>query len=180
MSDKVPETTNNTALTEFDEAVLRQRIANLTKDFIYAEDANETRAIVEKYNAYLIKKAAIRTGKLEQLYDNIVEQMLLRFKNRSGEFSNKDLLDYLDSVQNAIEKSTNKLNNVDEVPITYNPTPTQVNINVLDGFTHEQKENIADAIKSIIASASTPQKNDYIMTTAEDNSENEEFNNKNE
>lgn len=166
---------NNNALSEFDESILRNKIADLTKDFIYAEDANETREIIEKYNAYLIKKAAIRTGKLENLYDSIVEQMLLRFKTRGGEFSNKDLLDYLDSIQVAIEKSTNKLNNVDEAPIQYNPSPTQVNINVLDGFTHEQKANIADAIRSIISSASTTSTTpfsssaqEYTNTTAED------------
>ena len=168
------EISSNKALTPLDTAEVSRKLEELTRDFIYSDNASETQAILEKYNAYLVKKSAIRTGKLEALYDEIVEQMLLRFKHRGGEFSNKDLLDYLNSVQTAIEKSANRLNNTDEAPVQFGNPSTQVNINVLDGFTHEQKTNIADAIKSIIQSASTPT---YFQGEFEDVDENTDTNN---
>ena len=139
-----------------DASYIEHQLQDLTRELIATDNLGESKAIIEKYNAYLVKKSAIRTGKLEKLYDEIVTQMLLRFKNRSGEFSNKDLLDYLNSVQAALDKSIGRLNNVDEAPIQLSGNQTQVNINVLDGFTHEQKSNIADAIKSILQQSANP------------------------
>ena len=172
MDDKKQNPEEN-GLVAYDASAIEQRIKELTHELILADDSTETRSIIEKYNAYLVKKSAIRTGKLEKLYDEIVEQMLLRFKNRGGEFSNKDLLDYLNSVQAALDKSVSKLNNTDETPVQYGTGQTQVNINVLEGFTHDQKTNIADAIKSILqqSASNTYYPGEYEETPEENISE---------
>lgn len=151
----VPEGSNlpsDQNLTEADESAIRKEIEGLTKQIIHSSEISETTALIDTFNAYLAKKNAIRTYKLDGLYDNIIEQMILRFKHRSGEFSNQDLLNYLDKVESAIEKSSAQLSKADEKPVV-KVNSTQVNINLLDSLSQDSKENIADAIKAVLASA---------------------------
>ena len=81
--------------------------------------------------------------------------MIERFQKRSGEFSNSDLLSYLQTVENSIEKSQKSLSQVDEQPTIVQTNNTQVNFNVLDGFNDDSRDRIANAIKSILNSAAT-------------------------
>lgn len=129
-------------------------------------DASNTKDLVAQFNWNMAKKNALRILKLSGLLDSIADQMIERFEKRPGEFSNKDLLDYLQAVQNTLEKSTKALAQVDEVPHIMVQNNTQVNISTLDKFDSESRDRIANALKTVISSI---KKNDVIEGEVETN-----------
>lgn len=129
-------------------------------------DAANTKDLVAQFNWNMAKKNALRILKLSGLLDSIADQMIERFEKRPGEFSNKDLLDYLQAVQNTLEKSTKALAQVDEVPHIMVQNNTQVNISTLDKFDSESRDRIANALKTVISSI---KKNDVIEGEVETN-----------
>ena len=67
-------------------------------------------------------------------------------------FSNDDLIKYMQVTEAAIDKANKNLHLVDETP----PIQLQqnnVNVNIIDTFDRESKERVADAIKAILAKA---------------------------
>lgn len=137
------------------ESELNKDISNLAQQLIDEKDIDASKNIVQLFNFNLSKRNALRILKLNGLYDNITDQMIERFQKRSGEFSNSDLLSYLQTVENSIEKSQKSLSQVDEQPTIMQTNNTQVNFNVLDGFNDDSRDRIANAIKSILNSAAT-------------------------
>lgn len=136
-------------------AELNKDISDLAQQLIDEKDVDASKNIVQLFNFNLSKRNALRILKLNGLYDNITDQMIERFQKRSGEFSNSDLLSYLQTVENSIEKSQKGLSQVDEQPAIVQTNNTQVNFNVLDGFNDDSRDRIANAIKSILSSAAT-------------------------
>ena len=137
------------------ESELNKDISKLAQQLIDEKDIDASKNIVQLFNFNLSKRNALRILKLNGLYDNITDQMIERFQKRSGEFSNSDLLSYLQTVENSIEKSQKSLSQVDEQPTIVQTNNTQVNFNVLDGFNDDSRDRIANAIKSILNSAAT-------------------------
>lgn len=113
---------------------------------------NSTKDLVAQFNWNMAKKNALRILKLSGLLDSITDQMVERFNKRPGEFSNRDLLDYLQAVQNTLEKSTKALSQVDEAPHIMVQNNTQVNISAVDKFDQESRDRIANALKTVITS----------------------------
>lgn len=134
---------------------LNKDISELAQQLIDEKDVDASKNIVQLFNFNLSKRNALRILKLNGLYDSITDQMIERFQKRSGEFSNSDLLSYLQTVENSIEKSQKSLSQVDEQPTIVQTNNTQVNFNVLDGFNDDSRDRIANAIKSILNSAAT-------------------------
>ena len=151
-SNNLPTEVNANSINESE---LNKDISNLAQQLIDEKDIDASKNIVQLFNFNLSKRNALRILKLNGLYDNITDQMIERFQKRSGEFSNSDLLSYLQTVENSIEKSQKSLSQVDEQPTIMQTNNTQVNFNVLDGFNDDSRDRIANAIKSILNSAAT-------------------------
>ena len=151
-SNNLPTEVNANSINESE---LNKDISKLAQQLIDEKDIDASKNIVQLFNFNLSKRNALRILKLNGLYDNITDQMIERFQKRSGEFSNSDLLSYLQTVENSIEKSQKSLSQVDEQPTIVQTNNTQVNFNVLDGFNDDSRDRIANAIKSILNSAAT-------------------------
>lgn len=151
-SNNLPTEVNANSINESE---LNKDISKLAQQLIDEKDIDTSKNIVQLFNFNLSKRNALRILKLNGLYDNITDQMIERFQKRSGEFSNSDLLSYLQTVENSIEKSQKSLSQVDEQPTIVQTNNTQVNFNVLDGFNDDSRDRIANAIKSILNSAAT-------------------------
>jgi len=150
--------------TEIDYSVVDSTVEDLARQIVDESDINHTNDLVQLFNWNLSKKNALRLLKLNGLYDNITDQMIDRFKKRSGEFSNKDLLDYLQTIENSIDRTQKNLSQTEEAPvIQVNHNTTQVNFNVLDGFDSDSKSRIADAIKSVLNGAKAKEPDEPIM-----------------
>mgnify|MGYP006993856736 CR=1 FL=1 len=131
---------------------LEQSTKDIQDKIINENDPDEIKKLINQFNLNLAKKNILRVDKLDELKDLITAQMGERIKNRPGEFSNRDLIDYLSSLENSIEKANKTIKGVDEMPaIQFN----QVNVtnNGVDGLSKESRENIIKAVQALMTKA---------------------------
>ena len=123
----------------------------------------------------------------DQLLDRIMDQAKERVTKRGDQFSNKDLLDYMNTMANLVEKSHKQLGEIDLAPaIQINQ---QNNISVIsnegDALNRESAQRVLDFVKNALQSAkndivqnsniitSNIDENESISIYEENNSENE-------
>ena len=131
---------------------LEQSTRDIQDKIINESDPDELKKLINQFNLNLAKKNILRIDKLDELKDLITAQMGERIKTRPGEFSNRDLIDYLSSLENSIEKANKTIKGVDEMPaIQFN----QVNVtnNGVDSLSKESKENIIKAVQALMTKA---------------------------
>ena len=69
-------------------------INELETKLMEEENLDEINKIVEMFNVNLQKKNIIRSAKLSDVQDKVVQQMTDRFEQRADSFSNDDLIKY--------------------------------------------------------------------------------------
>ena len=121
---------------------------DLIKNIVLEQDPDRLKDLVSLFNTVQSKKNIVRVDAFSKLLDKISDQMIERFEKKPGEFSNKDLLDYLNAVRSAMDKSDIVPENIN-MPVIQNNT--QVNLNIDTGLSKESKERVADAVNSILA-----------------------------
>ena len=104
---------------------------------------------MDLFNLNIKKKDIVRSAKLSEMQDMIVDQMSKRIESRPDEFSNADLLHYHKVVQETISKSDNSLDSVSVPSIQINQ---QLNINnsETDSFDRESRQRILETVNSIL------------------------------
>lgn len=135
---------------------LDTKIDSLVQSIMDEQDPNRTKDLVELFNWNISKKNIARIQKLNSLYDSITDQMIERVDKRADQFSNSDLLDYVKTIQGAIDTNTKNLSQVQEPPLIVQQNNTQINVNVADKFDREAKERILAAVQATLAQAQKP------------------------
>lgn len=132
-------------------------------------DASKSKELIDLFNWNLSKKQISRVAKLDELFDDVTDQMVLRFKTKPDQFSNDDLLNYMKTVQNAMESTSKHIDEIPEAPkIIQNNT--QININGVEKFDRDSRARILAAIQATLAAAQTPELIDYEDKTEGDTS----------
>jgi hypothetical protein len=141
---------------------------DIAEQIVKEEDFNKVKDLTALFNLNQSKRNVIRVMKLNSLLDKVSDSMIERFKNRPGEFSNKDLLDYMTTVQNAIDRANKSLDLTETPPTISLNQQNNVNINVsaADNLDRDSKERITAAIKAILAKA---KEEDIIYVDKEEN-----------
>ena len=102
--------------------------------------------IVEMFNVNLQKKNIIRSAKLSDVQDKVVQQMTDRFENRADSFSNDDLIKYHKIIQDTLTKTDTTMDNVKTPTIQINQ---QVNVDNVT-FNSESRKRILEAVNNIL------------------------------
>ena len=132
-----------------DIAPIEEKTKNITQEILEENDFTKLKDLINDFNITQSKKEALRILKYNSLLDNISDEMITRFRKHSDEFTNSDLLQYLQAIQNSVEKSNKKLNNASDISLI---TINQVNINPQeDVLDRESREKVADALKAIMS-----------------------------
>lgn len=121
---------------------------DLVEKIVLEQDSDKLKDLVGLFNTIQSKKNIVRVDTYSKLLDKISDQMVERFEKKPGEFSNKDLLDYLSAVRSAMDKSDIIPENIN-IPVIQNNT--QVNLNIDSGLNKESRERVANAVSSILA-----------------------------
>jgi hypothetical protein len=121
---------------------------NLAQEIINETDLKKVQDLTHLFNLNQAKKNVLRILKLNSLLDKVSDQMITRFEKTPDNFSNADLLNYMQVTQSAIDRANKALNLVDESPsITLN----QVNVNVgTEALDRESRAKITEAINKIL------------------------------
>lgn len=113
------------------------------------ENPDDLQELIDIFNLNLKKKDIIRSAKLSEVQDKIVDQMSKRIESRPDEFSNADLLNYHKVVQDTLGKADNSLESVNVPSIQINQ---QLNINNADtdSFDSESRKKILSTVNEIL------------------------------
>lgn len=119
----------------------------IVSKIVNENDSEKLKNLVTLFNVNQSKKNILRIDTFSKLLDKISIQMSERFDKKPGEFSNKDLLEYLSTIKTVIDKTDFQPESIN-MPVIQNNT--QVNLNV-SGLNKDSRERVADAIKSILS-----------------------------
>ena len=155
---------------------LDSRNNDLIDKLVDQDDSKQVKDLVNLFNLNHMKKQMIRTLTYDQLLDNIMDQMEQRVTKRADQFSNKDLLDYMNAMGNAIDKAQKQMVDVEAIPqIQINQQNNIVNVSEAENIDRESRKRIIDSVSNILARLN---KNNEEVTELNSNSvfiDNEDF-----
>lgn len=149
---------------------LDERTSEIANSIIEEKDVDTVKDLTHLFNLNQAKKNVIRIMKLNGLLDTVSDRMIERFEKYPDNFTNADLLAYMQATQGAIDKANKSLALVDESPAIQVVTQNNVNVSIVDGMDSESKDRVLNAIKSILESTSSDDDED-IITIGEDENE---------
>lgn len=141
---------------------LQSSSQSVVDEIIVNDDPAKMQDLMNLFNMNMVKKNIMRRLKLEDLLDYVSDSMLERFEKRPDEMSNKDLIDFMNSINSAIEKNHKNIQNVDSVPqiAINNQQNNQVNITIQeDTLPRESREKVLDFIQNFLSSANNQEAN---------------------
>lgn len=153
----------------------------LSKQIAKTTNKTELDSLYDAFKINDTKKNVFRVNKLNDLLDKITEEASARFKNRPGEMSNKEVIDYMNAVSNQIDRSKNTLNQIKDVNLTQINNTVNVNIDKKEAsLNRESREKVIDFIKNILAQANQEKHDSVIIDTTTEEIKEEEGGEKNE
>ena len=141
---------------------------DIVDDIINEEDPDKLKNLISLFNVAQTKKSIVRASKYSDILDNISNEMLSRFDNNPSMFSNKDLLEWVDTLQKTLEKTGKETSDVSSITTPLIIQQNNVNIETTPKLSQESKEKVLDVIKSILQKS-----NNDIVVESENNDENE-------
>lgn len=121
-------------------------INELETKLLNEDNLDEINKIVEMFNVNLQKKNIIRSAKLSDVQDKVVQQMTDRLEQRADSFSNDDLIKYHKIIQETLTKTDTTMDNVKTPTIQINQ---QVNVDNVT-FNSESRKRILEAVNNIL------------------------------
>lgn len=127
------------------------KATELSKEIAKVDNKSELDTLYDAFKINDTKKNVFRINKLNNLLDKITEEATARFEQRPGEFSNKEVIDYMNAVSNQIDRSKNTLSQIKDVNLTQVNNTVNVNIdNKETSLSRESRERVIDFIKDIL------------------------------
>lgn len=127
---------------------LNKSLTKLEKELVKEENIDDINRIVELFNLNLQKKNIIRSAKLSDVQDKVVDQIIQRIELEPEEFSNEDLIKYHKIIQETLDKTDTTMDNVKVPTIQINQ---QVNVDKIM-FDSDSRKRILSAVNDILNS----------------------------
>ena len=129
---------------------LKSDTDELVLDILKNDNSVEIKDLIQLFNLAQLKKQVVRSAAYNTIMDNVTAQIEERVKNNADCFSNKDLIDYVKTISDSLEKTQKQIADVDTSPsITIN----QQNNTVVLGkeeLSRESREKVLDAINAFL------------------------------
>lgn len=146
---------NNNVNTEEEENVLvplNSTEEEILNNIIQAQSRDELEHQFDLFNINQSKKNALRVVKLTNLLSKVEDQAIKRFNNKPDQFSNRELLDYMQAVSSQIQQSqtmANTLVNTNTIEVKHQKNEVNINLNqtVLD---RDSKEKVVGVISDLL------------------------------
>ena len=130
--------------------MLSQSSQEIADKIATSNEMSEVKDLTQLFNLNQAKRNVYRLLKLNGLLDKIDDAIVERINKNPNLFNNADLINYLNAVQNSIEKSTKLVGGVETAPlIQINNTENNVNI-ATEQLTSEERQRILAALSSIM------------------------------
>lgn len=140
----------NNSINELNVQPLDNRTQQIAQQILDTDDVDKVRDLTALFNLNSQKRNVLRVMKMNKLLDNVTDKVIDRFEKTPDNFSNDDLIKYMQVTENAIEKANKNLNLVEETPAIQLNQNNQVNINIGENLTRDSRARINDAVQSIL------------------------------
>ncbi len=140
---------------------------DIEKQLLEEEDLDTLNDVISLFNISLKKKNLVRSSKLSEVQDKIVNQIAARVDDRPDNFSNEDLLKYYKTIQDTLSKTDTSLDDMKVPTIQLNQ---QINIDNGNEFNRESRKKIIDTVNQILelAKNNSQEINDVIDVDGDD------------
>ena len=129
----------------------------VAQQILNTDDLEQIKDLTNLFNLNMRKKNVLRTLKMDSLLDKVTDQVIERFEKRPDNFSNEDLIKYMQVTENAIDRANKHLNLVEETPAIQAIQNNQVNININSELDRDGRERVMEAVRAILSKAATPE-----------------------
>ena len=129
---------------------LDERTKEIAQNILDSEDVDTIKDLTNLFNLNSQKRNVVRVIKMNELLDKVTDQVVERFEKSPGNFSNEDLLKYLQVTENAIDKANKNLNLVEETP-AIQLLQNNVNVNIDTGLDRESRQKVLDAVREFLS-----------------------------
>lgn len=129
---------------------LKTDTEQVVSQLVQSTEADEIKRLTQLFNVNQMKKDAIRTIKLNDMLDKLDDRVLERIETYGDEMSNRDLIDYVNTVQQSISKASQKVTEIDQTPlIQLNQQNNIVNVTTPQ-FNKESRSKIIEAVQQLL------------------------------
>lgn len=131
-------------------------------------DIDKVKDLTNLFNLNARKRNVARVLKMTNLLDQVTDQVLTRFERTPDNFSNEDLIKFMQVTENSIEKANKTLSQVDETPAIQYQQNNQVNINIGESLNRESRQKVTDTVKAILSKLGTGDISELNLPTQDD------------
>ena len=115
-----------------------------------AHDMDELQRLTQLFNINQAKRDALRVLKLNDILNKLDDQVSERVEKHPDQFSNADLLNYVNAVQQSINKSSQSVNGLSQTPlIQLNQQNNVVNVGG-EELTRKSREKVLETVRQFL------------------------------
>ena len=114
-------------------------------------DVDKVKDLTNLFNLNAQKRNVARVLKMTDLLDKVTDQVLTRFERTPDNFSNEDLIKFMQVTENSIEKANKALSQVDQTPAIQYQQNNQVNINIGESLNRESRQRVTDTVQAFLS-----------------------------
>lgn len=133
---------------------IQKQSQELTERIQNAQDIDELKKEANIFNAHQIKIEASRINKLNSLLDKSIDLAVDRVEKCPDELSNKEVIDIMNATRTQLDKSTSKLDTINETPmIQVNQQNVNISVDNDTNLNRESREKVLDFIQQFMKQA---------------------------
>lgn len=140
----------NGLIKKLDTRPLDAKSTQLAQQIMEETDIDKVKDLTNLFNLDMQKRNVARVLKMTDLLDQVTDQVLTRFERTPDNFSNEDLIKFMQVTENSIEKANKTLSQVDQTPAIQYQQNNQVNINIGDSLNRESRQRVTDAVQALL------------------------------
>ena len=134
---------------------LDERTREIAQSILDEQDVERVKDLTSLFNLNAQKRSVMRVIKMNELLDKVTDQVMERFEKTPHNFSNDDLIKYMQAAEGAIDKANKNLHLVEETPPIQLMQNNQVNINIDSGLDRDGRERVMEAVRAVLSQASS-------------------------
>jgi hypothetical protein len=125
--------------------------ADLAQQILDETDVDRVKDLTNLFNLNAQKRNVVRVLKMHDLLDKVTDQVVTRFERTPDNFSNEDLIKFMQVTENSIEKANKTLSQVEQTPAIQYQQNNQVNINIGNELDRESRQRVTDTVQAILS-----------------------------
>lgn len=142
---------DTTTMVPLDLVPLDSETRKIAQQILDEHDVDRVKDLTNLFNLNAQKRNVMRVMKMNELLDKVTDQVMERFEKTPANFSNDDLIKFMQVTETSIERANKSLNLVEQTPAIQYQQNNQVNINIGSELDRESRQRVTDTVQAILS-----------------------------